>query len=176
MTDLRRFAIGLLAAAIVLGSGCAGVAQQDQVSGEAQQKPPLSVDEILQRDPTQQDYVDTPRCINARQIRDLDVLDDQHIVFEVRRKQYYLVQFERRCPGLRRGSPVIYEPNGGGRLCMLDGIRATYENGPGNITPGMRCAIPKFESVSKEQVVMLKDALKVQRRKPETAPELEDPP
>jgi hypothetical protein len=175
MINHKYFATVLLAGAIGLCSGCAGNAQQDQVQGETQQKTPLTVDEILQRDPTQEDYIDTPRCIRARQIRDLDVIDDQHIVFEVARNEYYLVRFERRCPGLRRGSPVIYEPGGSGQLCVLDGIRATYDNGLGNITPGMRCAIPKFESVSKEQVVLLKDALKVERRKPDPAPEPVDP-
>ncbi len=128
-------------------------------------EPGMSVEEILTRDPDEDDYGDTPRCVRTSRIREIDVIDDQHVAFQVSRSEYYLVQFEHRCPGLRRGKPVIYEPSGGNRLCVLDGIRATYDNGLGGVTPGMRCAISGFESVTKEQLVLLKDALKAERRK-----------
>ena len=156
-------------------SGCssAGVEEQQQTAEEKA----LSVEEILNRDPTQSDYVKSPRCINTTRIRDMEVIDEQHIVLRVAREEYYLVRFDRRCPGLRRGRPVIYEPGGGSQLCVLDGIRATYDSGLGGISPGMRCSIPGFESVTKEQVALLKDTLQVKRgnnRTAEPAPESDD--
>ena len=106
----------------------------------------------------------------------MEVIDEQHIVLRVARDEYYLMRFDRRCPGLRRGRPIIYEPGVGSQLCVLDTIRATYDSGLGGISPGMRCAIPGFESVTKEQVALLKDTLQVNRGRNRTtvpAPESE---
>ena len=153
-------------------SGCSSAGLEEQRQAAAEKA--LSVEEILNRDPTQSDYVDSPRCINTTRIRDMEVIDEQHIVLRVARADYYLIRFDRRCPGLRRGRPVIYEPGSGSQLCVLDGIRATYDTGLGGISPGMRCSIPSFESVTKEQVSLLKDTLQVKRgasRTTESAPE-----
>ncbi len=124
-------------------------------------EPPMTVEEILKRDPSDEDYKEDERCIRTDQIRNIDIIDDKHIAFEVRRNQYYMVQFERRCLGLRRNSTVVFEPIGN-RLCRLDGIRPIDEWGG---IPGAKCTIPGFESVTKEQIVMLKEALQAERRK-----------
>lgn len=156
----------LLIMVAVAGCSSAGVDQQQQTAEEKA----LTVEEILNRDPTLDDYVESPRCINTTRIRDMQVIDEQHIVLRVAREKYFLVRFDRRCPGLRRGRPVIYEPGVGSQLCALDGIRATYDSGLGGISPGMRCAIPGFESVTKEQVALLKDTLQVNRRSSSNTP------
>lgn len=145
-------------------SGCSATGSDEQRQIAAEKA--LSVEEILNRDPTQSDYVESPRCINTTRIRDMEVVDDQHIVLRVARNEYFLIRFDHRCPGLQRGRPVIYEPGSGSQLCVLDSIRATYDSGLGGISPGMRCAIPRFESITTEQLALLKDTLQVQRRKP----------
>lgn len=156
------FLLVCLAATIVIAAEVDSNTPKTAASDEAVD---LSVEEILRRDPEQKDYSKAPRCLQTRRIRSVDVIDDRHVAFRISRKEYYLVQFDHRCPGLRRGKPIIYEPGGSGRLCVLDGIRATYDNGLGGLQPGMRCSINGFQSVSKEQLVLLKDALKVERRK-----------
>jgi cell division protein FtsB len=124
-----------------------------------------TVEEILTRESKKEDYTDLERCIPTRNIRSVEVIDEKHVSFQVSRSEYYLVQLKHRCPGLRRGKPILYEPTSH-RLCALDGIRGIYDHGLGGATPGMRCAITGFQSVTKEQLVMLKDALKAERRKP----------
>jgi hypothetical protein len=124
----------------------------------------LTVEEILNRDPEQEDYADDTRCISTNLIRDVEVIDEKHIAFQMRRDKYYLVQMQHRCPGLRRGQPVMYEPTAS-RLCVHDSVRSLYEHGIGGLQPGMRCAIPSFELVTKEQLMLLKDALKAEKRK-----------
>ena len=159
------FAQALLLSVFVGGALLAGAEESDQgAAEETGDSPSQTVEEILARDPESDDYIDEDRCIRTNLIRSVDVIDDKHISFRVGRNDYYLVQFERRCPGLRRGKPVMYEANTG-RLCRLDGIRTLYETGMGGYRPGMRCSIPEFRSVTKEQLVLLKDALKVERRK-----------
>ena len=116
-----------------------------------------------------QEYVDEPRCIRTHSIRSSEVIDDKHVVFRTGRNTYYLVQLEHRCPGLERDNPIFYETNSN-RLCALDGIRGSYSSGFGSYQPGMRCGIPGFQSVTKEQIVLLKDALKAERRKKRNKP------
>ncbi|MEM9620199.1 MAG: DUF6491 family protein [Pseudomonadota bacterium] len=123
----------------------------------------LTVEEILQRDPQTSDYVDTPRCISTTRIRSVQVLDEKHVVFRLSRNEYYLVQFKHRCPSMRRGNTVIYETRSN-RLCTLDNLRAATNFG--NLEPGPPCAIPGFQSVSKEGLAALKEALKAERKKP----------
>ncbi len=123
------------------------------------------VQEILNRDPKIEDYTNLARCIPTRRIRRVEVIDDKHLSFQLSRGEYYLAKLPHRCPGLERGKPVMYEPTAA-RLCSLDGVRAIYDHGLAGARPGMRCALNGFESVTKEQLVMLKDTLKAERRKP----------
>ena len=124
----------------------------------------LSVEEILQRDPEASDYGEAPRCLNTRRIRRTQVLDEQHVLIEVGRDEYYLVQFKHRCPMLRRGEPVIYEPTGN-RLCEMDALRGVLDQGLGDLRPGPRCNIPAFQSMTEAQVAQLKEALKSNRER-----------
>ena len=119
-----------------------------------------AVDAILQRDPDEADYVDQPRCLSTRRIRKVSVLDEQHVNFQVGRSDNYLVQFKRRCPGLRRNKGVVYETRVQ-RLCQNDSLRAISEFGEMTV----RCQIPKFQSITPEQLAMLKETLRKKPRK-----------
>lgn len=141
-----------------------GVAQDGGVVSERADDLARDAQAIIEREPEQEDYSDQERCIPAHRIREINVIDEKHIEFVMLAKQYYLVQLKHRCPGLRRGFPVIYEPSGR-RLCATDGIRATYRGMGGGYQPGMRCALDGFQEVSKEQLVALKDALQAEKRK-----------
>ena len=117
------------------------------------------VDALLARDPEQEDYVDDERCISTSRVREVEVLDDRHVAFQVRQNEFYLVQFNHRCPGLRRGRPVMYESKGS-RLCQHDALRTLYSAGPGRYDPGMKCFIPGFQSVTREQLEGIKVLLR----------------
>lgn len=156
---MTRTLAGFTLLALMLAAP-SGYAEEEMEPTDADE-PPMTVEEILKRDPSDDDYSQAERCVRTDQIRSIDVLDDKHIAFEVRRNQYYLVQFERRCLGLRRNSAVVFEPTGN-RLCKLDGIRPIDDWGG---VPGAKCTINGFESVTKEQLVMLKETLQAERRK-----------
>ena len=141
-----------------------GQAGEDEKASAETAETGLSVEEILARDPQASDYGEQTRCLRSSLIRSVEVIDDKHVSFRTGKNEYYLVQFKHRCPGLRRGKPVMYEANAG-KLCRLDGLRALQETGLGGYRPGMRCAIPEFRAVTKEQLVLLKDALKAEKRK-----------
>ena len=125
------------------------------------------VDALLARDPQKEDYVDEERCISTSRIRRTEVLDDRHVAFKTGRNQYYLVQFERRCHGMRRGRPPMIESRSS-QLCVHDTIRPLYENGLGGFQPGVPCYIPGFQSVTKEQIDGLKALFKARGKLPKT--------
>ena len=116
------------------------------------------VDVLLSRDPELADYVENERCINTPQVRGVQVLDNRHVAFRVGRDKYFLVQFKRRCPGLRRGQAVMYETRSS-RVCTHDPIRPLFEASFGRLEPGIPCYIPGFQSVTREQLDGLKAVL-----------------
>ena len=142
------------------------MAQNDSSAGPTQDKKSTAaeVEDILTREPQASDYGEDVRCVNVRRIRRTEILDERHIVLHMGREQFYLIQFRQRCPGLRPNQAVVYETTTNNRLCKLDGIRPIYDHGLSGRTPGMRCSVPNFQSVTKEQVLVLKDTLKVQAR------------
>jgi len=152
----------LLCLMLVGSSISASAAETEAAETSADAAPALTVEEILNRDPQKSDYVETPRCISTNRIRGVQILDEKHVAFRMSRNEYMLVQFQHRCPGMRRGNTVIYETRTN-RLCALDSLRTVSSFG--DIDPGPPCPIPGFQSISKESLAALKEALKAERSK-----------
>ena len=102
------------------------------------------------------------RCLPARRIRDVDVLDRRTLVFDMGRKDNYLVRLKRQCFGLRRNTPISYEIHGG-RLCRLDGIRALENWGFNRFVQGPRCTIPSFIKVSEAELELVEARIDAER-------------
>jgi len=125
---------------------------------------PLTVEELLTRDPQRSEYVKDARCITSARIKDTIVIDDRHIAFRVSRDEYYLVQFDHRCHDLRRGRPVAIERQSI-KLCVNDSVRGIRDYGGGAYRRGMRCRIPGFQRISKEQLDLLEATLREQKNR-----------
>ena len=123
----------------------------------------LTLEEILNQDPQKEDYVEERNCISAHRIRNVKVLDEHHVVFNMRRNKRYLVQFKHRCFGLKPNKPISYEVNFS-QVCKSDSIQG-LETFAGRLQPGQRCRIPGFQSISEEQVTVLKETLKNNRQR-----------
>ena len=121
---------------------------------------PLDVEEILSAEPAEEDYVKAVRCLPARRIRSITALDDRHIVFRVSRTERYLVQLQRRCPGIRKNDAIVYESTSGVSVCRHDSIRGMFGIGPGNRQLGPRCAITEFQQITPEQLELVRESLK----------------
>ncbi len=122
----------------------------------------LSVEEILARDPSKKDYVAESECIHAHRIESMEVIDKKHIIVEMKTDDYFLIQFKNNCPDLRKGRPIMYDRRSA-RLCRLDVIRGMRDSGLNGFEPGVSCFIPGFQSVSKEQVVLIRESMKKAR-------------
>lgn len=117
---------------------------------------PPEIEALLSGESDLEGYGAMERCIRAQNIRSTQVLDDRHVVFELPSRQYFLVQFERTCHRLRRGTSIMYEPRGS-QLCRLDQIRAVDSLRMGDVGPP--CSIPGFYPVTVEQVALLRETL-----------------
>ena len=51
---------------------------------------------------------ETQNCINTRQIRQLKIIDKQHILFRLAHNNYMVNKLPRACHGLRRGVPFLW--------------------------------------------------------------------
>jgi hypothetical protein len=120
-------------------------------------------------------YENTENCISMREIRNHIVLDDRHIVFELRRGRYVLSQFKQRCEYLRQQDTIaLHAVGGGSRLCALDQVSVLESNmhvgravgGFDNIGGFMvigRCFLGPFEEITKEQLGGLRDAVRARQ-------------
>ena len=76
----------------------------------------------------------------------------------------YVVQFKRRCPGLRRNGLTRQERRSI-HLCAQDTIQGLYDISMAGVESwGPRCLLPYFEPITAEQVAFIKEALKSRRR------------
>jgi len=108
--------------------------------------------------PDETAYDEPKRCIVAGRIDRTEVLSDQMVVFHLRGGKKYVVQFERRCPGLRRNGVTRVERRSM-RICAKDTIQGRYDWGFGG-SWGPRCVIPQFEPVTEEQIAFIEETLK----------------
>ncbi len=152
-----------LAMANANGQGESRITSDDAAVENGEADPELTLEEILNQDPQKEDYVEERNCISAHRIRNVKVLDEHHVIFNMRRNKRYLVQFKHRCFGLKPNQPVSYEVNSS-QVCKFDSIQG-LENFAGRLQAGQRCRISRFQSISEEQVAVLKETLKNDRQR-----------
>ena len=140
--SIRAFALCCLAAGVAL-------AQDSPGDADAAADPPVyDLDEedfAIDREPE--------RCVNTRNIRDTDILDERTILFRMRGGDYYVNYLRNDCPGLVREERFSYRSSGG-RLCQVDMIRVLEQFG-GFIQEGMSCGLGAFYPISEEEAEFL---------------------
>tara|TARA_R110002096_G_scaffold428927_1_gene641262 strand:- start:92948 stop:93346 length:399 start_codon:yes stop_codon:yes gene_type:complete len=83
-------------------------------------------------------------CVRPSLIKQTKVLDDQHIIFEMRNNRVYLNTLDHKCSRLGFERSITYNVRGG-RLCSTDVVSVldtTVGAGPG-------CFLGKFEILEK---------------------------
>lgn len=93
------------------------------------------------------------RCINARSIRGSDVIDDNHVLFELQGRRLYLNALPNSCVGLSRDRRFSFETHTRS-LCALDKIRVLREAG-GGVYAGRACSLGRFQPITVEDLDML---------------------
>ncbi|MFT3929148.1 MAG: hypothetical protein QM709_02520 [Spongiibacteraceae bacterium] len=96
------------------------------------------------------------RCIQIKDIRRTEVVDNQNILFYVRNKKIYNNHLPHRCGGLAVGNAFQYETSQS-ELCNTDVIRVLNST-TGELLPGASCGLGVFEPVDADKVAELKKA------------------
>ena len=91
------------------------------------------------------------RCINARSIRAVDVIDDNYVLFRVQGRRLYLNALPKSCKGLSRDRRFSYETYTRS-LCEQDTIRVLREAG-GGVYDGRACKLGRFQQITETELV-----------------------
>lgn len=158
------FNCAVAALLLTVTGGCASTEQTQQRAADKQAR----VEAILTQPAEGGDSAEAESCLNANQYRHIQILDDQHIVFEGRRGRYWLNRLPMRCPGLRRGSTIAVERvTTLSSLCKLDSIAVYdwldwpwYRRWPLPWGSGPKCALGEFQPITEPQLGAIKAALK----------------
>lgn len=104
-------------------------------------------------------YLAEPKdCINLRDIDRTRILNNQQILFYLRRNRIYLNQLPHKCGGLRRNDTLSYRTSLN-RLCRLDSITVLNQTGFG-FTRGPTCGLGYFQEIDEVTADFLKETAK----------------
>lgn len=125
---MRYRTTGLLAAALCLAALDAGQAQDPQ--GEEE------------RD------MSAVQCVRVTNIDEIDIVNDQILIFRMRGDEVYRNDLPHSCPGLRRNDTLMYRTSVG-QLCNVDIITVLEDWGFG-FAPGASCGLGMFHPINEE--------------------------
>ena len=91
-------------------------------------------------------------CVNVRQIKKTEIIDDQNILFYMNGGKIYRNHLPRKCFGLKRRESFSYKLHTP-RLCGIDIIKVVDQFG--GLSQGTSCGLGKFHPISKEQAAFL---------------------
>lgn len=100
-------------------------------------------------------FLDSRDCINTTRIRRTDVLGNQAVLFYLSGSEIYLNRLPHKCNGLRMADAFSYEVRTS-QLCHVDVIRVVRYYG-GSLSPGVACGLGKFQAITEEQLLVLKE-------------------
>lgn len=98
------------------------------------------------------------RCLSLVNIRQITILDNQHIVFDTRGGGHYLNTLPYPCSSLHRSRAIMYRTSLS-QLCDLDIITVLDDVGPG-FRPMGSCGLGIFEPVDEDKLRELKQKLR----------------
>ena len=98
------------------------------------------------------------RCVKIDRIENVDVVDNQNVIFQIGINDYYLNTLPYTCNGLRLNESIMYRTSTN-ELCDIDVITVLDKIGPG-YQAGPSCGLGKFKPITKAEIKTLKESLK----------------
>jgi len=140
-----RLPVIVAAGAFVLG-GCAAAPERDQQMRSALQQLEGA------------DYAATERCLSTFEYDQVEVLDQQHLLFESNTGQeVWLNTLRTKCPGLRKDDVLAFEMTDN-RLCSLD-TATVVERFLFWQRTGPTCSLGEFQQLPEAQSSLVREAL-----------------
>ena len=145
-------AIGLLCLAANAGEKEAAEATEEDPADETP-----DVASILAEPLTEDDYRETRNCLSIRAIEDVEVLDENLVLFHGRRRELWLNQLSSQCLGLEP-KMVVNLRSFAGSICRLDRFRGRHYFAP--LVPiTAECRLGAFETIEPLQAEALRAAI-----------------
>lgn len=88
------------------------------------------------------------QCLRVVDIRSIDIVDSDTLIFRMRNGDVYQNDLPHRCPGLRRNDTLMYRTSVG-RLCNVDIVTVLDDWGFG-FHPGASCGLGMFHPITDE--------------------------
>ena len=130
----------------------------------AEQETVEDIEAILTQPLGQDEYVEAERCISRHQFHRVEIIDNEHVLFEGRRGKAWLNTLRRPCIGLRRHNIPQFEYRGGStQLCSLDDFVGIDRNLSGFRSAS--CALGEFQPVTVEQVALIKATVESRKKR-----------
>jgi len=93
-------------------------------------------------------------CLGLIQIDNINIMDNQNIVFKTKSGEYYLNHLPRACSRLSRNNAIMYRTSLN-QLCSLD-IITVLDNIGGGFEQAGSCGLGKFKPISKVEYEALR--------------------
>ncbi|MEZ5560713.1 MAG: DUF6491 family protein [Pseudomonadales bacterium] len=116
------------------------------------------IEDILSTPLPSDAYAEQSRCLSRYQYRNIDILDDQTLVFRGTGERYWVNQLRQRCIGLRTRDTLHLEVRGNA-LCDLDTFVGMNSIMFGWEQTSATCQLGSFQSVTAEQVAAIRAAV-----------------
>jgi len=97
-------------------------------------------------------------CLSLSRIKNVDILDNKHLVFQTGVNDYYLNTLPYACNGLRLNDSFLYSSSIN-QICNVDVISVLNKFGSG-YQSGPSCGLGVFVAVNKEEITTLRNDLK----------------
>jgi hypothetical protein len=97
-------------------------------------------------------------CLTLSRVKNVDILDNKHLVFQTGVNDFYLNTLPYACNGLRLNDSFLYSTSIN-QICNVDVISVLNKTGPGYQT-GASCGLGFFVAIDKDEIKMLRDELK----------------
>ncbi|MEQ8860084.1 MAG: DUF6491 family protein [Pseudomonadales bacterium] len=141
---------------LVCATSLAGILLAGCASGPA--RPDAQLSAALDQLDAQNEYATTKRCLGTFEYDSVEILDDQHLLFEKGDKSVWLNKLRSRCPGLRADDILAFDMRSN-RLCSLDSATVIdrfllwRRSGP-------TCSLGEFQELTAPQASLLREAMK----------------
>jgi len=100
--------------------------------------------------------VEPERCVQLSRVDSTDVISNKQIIFEMQGNRYFVNSLPYPCPGLRRGSAILFRTSLD-QLCDVDVVTVLEQFG-GGYQPAASCGLGKFEPMDKDEIASLRKA------------------
>lgn len=154
MNRRQSAVVASLALAVLLLGGCAS-------SGRTTQSLSPQIDEILSQ--TDAAAAALRRCLPTSQYSEVEIIDEQRLLFRGTGTRAWVNHLRQPCRSLRRNDTLLFELRTG-QACALDRASVIDRNFLFWSRSGPICSLGEFQPISPEQLTMIEDVLKGNRR------------